>query len=383
MPNPFRAGGFVEGPDFTDRAAEVTRIRAAMADPGSLLVFGPRRMGKSSAIERAAAHARRDGSIVASADFATATTLTDVSNRLLRSLAAELTGPGERLLEFIRGVRPEISLQVDPATGLPVLSLSADVRTRPVEDQRAAFESVLDRIEGLGAAHDRPVVLVFDEFQEILEIGGERADWFLRGIMQRHQHLSYVCAGSRESLIHRMLERDAAFYKHFELLHVGPIESDHMTTWIRDRMREHGVTATPDAVAAIVQRAGERTQDRVRLAREVFGNGLADGKVTNETVEDAIRDIVRSEAEVFSALWNTLSATHQNALRALASRPPQLYGAEVLSRFGLSSTAALASALASLRDRGVIVQSEHGPSFDNPFFEDWVIRYLLPDTPPA
>jgi len=60
--NPFRIGGTVAGSYFTDRAAEVGRIAATLGErQAKLLVFGPRRMGKSSAIEAAARRLRPPG----------------------------------------------------------------------------------------------------------------------------------------------------------------------------------------------------------------------------------------------------------------------------------------------------------------------------------
>lgn len=54
-PNPFRVSGVVDDAHFIDRAQELTRLRAALAEPGGkLLVYGPRRMGKTSALARPA-----------------------------------------------------------------------------------------------------------------------------------------------------------------------------------------------------------------------------------------------------------------------------------------------------------------------------------------
>jgi hypothetical protein len=386
--NPFRVGGPVRGEQFTDRAEEVARVRRALREPSSLLVYGARRMGKSSVIRMAVDGERRGAgrtALVAWADFSTATTLADVANRVLRSLASELAGGVDGLLAVVRGIRPEVTLRFDSA-GLPVLSLAPRVRREPVEDQRLTLESVLDQVEELGrersAAGEGPVALVFDEFQDILEIGGERADWYLRGIMQRHGHVSYVCAGSRESLIHEMLDRKRAFYKHFELLHLGPLDSDHLARWIEDRMAGAGVDAASQG-AAILRVAGERTQDRLQVAREVYAAARGRGRVEPADLEHAVDVVVRAGAAVFAALWSSLSPVQQNTLRAVASAPEQLYGADVLHRFGLNSSAALAGALRVLVDRGICVRDDSpaGASVDNPFFRVWLEREVLPDVP--
>ena len=53
LENPFRTGGIARGYRFADRETEVERIgRSLRESGGKLLVYGPRRMGKTSAIVR-------------------------------------------------------------------------------------------------------------------------------------------------------------------------------------------------------------------------------------------------------------------------------------------------------------------------------------------
>lgn len=378
--NPFRVGGHVTGMYFADRAQEVRRVHRALVEPSHLLVYGPRRMGKSSTIAMAGVRAERDGCLVAWADFSTATTLADVSTRLLRSLSGAMRSLPERIMDLLRNVRPRVNLRIDERTGAPSLTFDAEVRQRPVSDQRAGFESVLDQIEVFAAEHNRRVALVFDEFQDIITIGGDRADWFLRGIMQRHTHISYVCAGSKESLIHDMLGKKSAFYKHFELLPLDPVDGRVMVRWIESRMRSAGVEPA-GCGALILDYAGKRTQDRLQLAREIFANALTRGRVAASEADTALDAIVRAESAVYRAIWDRLSAGQQNALRAVTTSPERLYTMEVLSRFGLRSTSSMARAIEALLAQGLLVRTQERVEFDSPFFRTWVERDLLPDIP--
>src|SRR5215208_5309128 len=106
--NPFRIGSHVSGAFFTDRAAEVKRIAAALRQPTRLLVFGPRRIGKSSAIGVATDRVRKDGTLVIRADLSTASGLVDVANRLLHSLSSQRVR--DRLAEFAASIAPSVSL---------------------------------------------------------------------------------------------------------------------------------------------------------------------------------------------------------------------------------------------------------------------------------
>ena len=208
MPNPFRVGQKVTGEFFTDRAEEVDRVVRALRDPSRLLVYGPRRMGKSSVIAMAAKRVRADGGVVVEADLSTASVLSDVTSRLLTSLhrAGLDEGGGPGLMELLRSLR--IRVEIDQSSGAPAVTLEARERSSPPERQAETLEGVLDRLEEVGAGADHPVAVVLDEFQEVVRIGPERAAWWLRSLMQRHGHLSYVCAGSRQSIIRQVLVED-------------------------------------------------------------------------------------------------------------------------------------------------------------------------------
>ena len=82
------------------------------------------------------------------------------------------------------------------------------------------------RLVDVALAGDRAITLgiVLDEFQEISRFGGESAEWHLRGIIQHHQHVSYVLAGSQAHIIERMLDQGRAFYGLADHLQFGPID---------------------------------------------------------------------------------------------------------------------------------------------------------------
>lgn len=379
MPVPFRIGDHVTGPYFTDRAEEVARILAALRASTRLLVFGPRRMGKSSAIAVAAERARSEGVLVVRADLATASGLVDVANRLLRSLSAQR--PADRLLELARGLSPHVTLSFEEATGAPRLSFGVARRRAGAEEQRWSLDEV---IEGLAAEarSGARVAVVLDEFQAIRRFGGEEVEWQLRDLIQRHGELSFVCAGSELSLIREMLERDRAFFRAFELLHLGPVDGDHLSRWIDDRLSGAGVAA--DGVgAAIIARVGPRTQDILQVARHVHARGLSRGEAGVEDVEEAVLDVVREEDPVIRGTWLGLTAHQQNVLRAVAAGAAQLFAGATRDRYGLPASSTVAVAVNALESRAILCRDDGAITFDSPFFRAWVVREALQDLPPA
>jgi hypothetical protein len=379
--NPFRISGTVVGEYFTDRAIEVKRIAAALSEPqAKLLVYGPRRMGKSSAIESAVRRLRRRGSPAVVVDLSTATALADVASRILQAAAGQLPSSWRDVVgDIVRHLRVGVTVVPDPATGHPTLFLDVGHRKAPLEEQRLTLAEALDAIDRLAADRERTIGVVLDEFQEIHRFGGEEAEWHLRGVIQRHKNVSYVLAGSRESLIGAMVQKNRAFYKLFELLRFGPMDEEHLSRWIDSRMESRGVR--PDGAGRrVVELARSRTRDVIQLARAAFEIGRARGKLGASDVEEALDRVVDEEDEMLRAEWERRTALQQNVLRALAAREKKLFSESTRDRYGLRGSAYVAGALDGLIDADLVVKRADGEyEFDSPFMQRWVARHTLPD----
>jgi hypothetical protein len=384
--NPFRIGGTVAGRYFTDRADELQRITGALTEPqAKLLVLGPRRMGKSSALEYALRRLRRKRLPALSADLSATTAVADMASRLLQSASQQLRPLWKNVAgELVERLRVNVSVVVDPAKGWPTITLDVGQRRAPLEEQRTTLAAALDAIDELAAAKRTTVGVVLDEFQEIHRFGGEEAEWHLRGVIQRHEHVGYVLAGSQESLILSMTGKSRAFFKLFDLLRFGPIDPEHMARWVDSRLEGHGVDptgASPDGAGRrIVDLAWPRTRDIVQLARAAHQIGLQRGALRPSDIERALDRVVDEEEELFRAEWDRRTALQQNALRAIAAGEESLYSEATRERYGLRGTAYVASAVDSLMAADLAVKLGEGRyGFDNPFMRRWVVRHALGD----
>lgn len=379
--NPFRIGGTVVGPYFTNRAAEVERIAAALSErQAKLLVYGPRRMGKSSAIATAVRRLQRKKLPVVVADLSSTTALADVASRILQAAARQLPVRWKDVVgDLIGHLRIGVSVVPDPATGTPTLVLDVGRRRAALEDQRLTLAESLDAIDRLAADKGATIGIVLDEFQEIHRFGGEEAEWHLRGVIQGQRHVAYVLAGSHTSLIEAMVEKNRAFYKLFELLRFGPMDEVHLARWIESRLESCGVRPN-GAGPRIVELACPRTRDIIQLARAAFQLGLPPGRLVAGDVERALDRIVDEEGEMLRADWERRTALQQNVLRAIAAGERRLFSESARDRFGLRGSAYVASSLAALIDSDLVVKRDDGTyEFDSPFMRRWVVRRALPD----
>jgi hypothetical protein len=380
--NPFRIHGVVTEQFFTDRAAELDRIGAALREPAAkLLVYGPRRMGKTSALVRAIARHEKTGGVAFLADMSTASTLVDVANRILEAAGRALGRKWrDAISDFVGRLGMTISLTPDPGSGLILPSLDVRLRSATLEEQRTSLSKTLDSIDALAKARKTTIGVVLDEFQEIQRFGGEAAEWHLRGVIQHHQQVSYVLAGSQARIIERMLDKGRAFYGLADQLLFGPIDPEHLASWIEARLSKAGVSAA-GVGSAIVALAGPRTRDIVQVARKIFDNCKLTGRAGKAAVPQAFDDVVTEQEALFQSTWQSLRGQQQNILRAVAAGLDGLTTRASLRRFGLTSSGAASNAAAALVEAGHLVRAESptGYGFESPFFAHWVRRETMAD----
>ncbi|HEX8726154.1 MAG TPA: ATP-binding protein [Gemmatimonadaceae bacterium] len=381
---PFAIHGRVTGEFFADRADEVQRVLEVLRTPGEkLLVRGRRRMGKTSILDVAGARAARQGVPVLFADLSTAQTLAEVASRLMLAANDAL---GRRWKPTLVDIAKRLTTAVQmtfTGDGRPVLSLSPALFAAEPPAQARTLADVLDAINATAAKTKHPVAIVLDEFQEI-EHMADRAAWHLRGVIQRHDAVSYVCAGSRQGLIDAMTSPDGAFYKLLDPpLEVGPIDAEFLARWIESRLATHGVRPAAGVGARCVALAGPCTLDVMLLARTVWERSIGAGKAAPSAVDEAFAAVVSMLDEDLRREWERCSTAQQQALRAVAGATAGLTTAETIADFGLGPSGSVMSSVGALVEREVIrkdaAASATGYVFDRPFLRGWVIAHALPD----
>ncbi len=379
--NPFRISGTVSGEFFTDRERELKRCLRTLREPGGkLLVAGVRRTGKTSVLERAVATINAKGGHAFLADFSTATSLVDLSNRLL---AGATQAAGRRWTTLVRDLvarlQTQLSLAPDPLTGLTVPSFSVALRQESMDVQQASLGHVLDSLNALAARQQVVLGVVLDEFQELSRFG-ETAEWHLRGVIQKHSHVSYVVAGSHLALLEAMQAKGRAFYQLFERCPFGPIDARHLAGWIDERMRSSGL-APEEAGARCVTLVGARTRDIIRLARKCVDRAGVDPRVDVTSVDAAYVEIIDEEADSTQRWWAQLSGVQQKVMRAVAASSQGLTTAATRGRFALEQSGSISKTVARLVTDGVVIRTAHGSgyTFDDPFVRGWVLKHAVPD----
>ena len=160
--NPFVYAKVVAGRDFCNRA-EMAAIQSRIESGQSIALIGPRRTGKTSAIHEAVRRAKMHLVYV---DFMAIKDLGDATKRLLDAMAASKPLMA-RIMDIAKQIGPSVSVTSGVADEFRFnvsLGFSENDEIDTLEKAFLALSKVL------GSRKD--TVIVFDEFQEVMEIEG-------------------------------------------------------------------------------------------------------------------------------------------------------------------------------------------------------------------
>src|ERR1035441_4232445 len=108
--NPFRYGALALDDAFTDREQERRELKADALNGQDVVLFAPRRYGKSSLIWRVSEELIAEGALVGHVNLMSTPTVTQLAEKLARTIHDDIASPLFRAKERLRifqGLRSE------------------------------------------------------------------------------------------------------------------------------------------------------------------------------------------------------------------------------------------------------------------------------------
>lgn len=310
-------------------------------------------------------------------DLWTASRLEEVIRRIVAAVPWTWSWK-DRLQALWLGAGLSLGVRAD-AQGDPTFTVTSAAGEIGGARARELLLGVIARLDAVAREAGSPVALILDEFQRMEELDRGAAA-LLRSAIQQSHSLAFVCAGSTESVVDALVGPAGPLHGVFEQLTVGPIEAEHLSVWIEDRLRSRAVIPAAGTGAAILSWAGRRTEDALRLAREVFEAGAHSGRTSPADVPRAVRTIVLDRRATYERVWVELAESQRNVLRALASDAVQLTSRDTIRQFGLPTPAAVKKALGRLKERHLVTWRDG--EIADPFFREWILMDAMPDGVP-
>jgi hypothetical protein len=376
--NPFRYGALAFDEAFTDRASELAELRADIRNGQDVVIFAPRRYGKSSLVLRVQQELAAQGVLVASVDLMTTPTKEKLAEKLAKAIhegiATRLYRARERALSVFRGLRvtPTVTIDPDDAT----VSFLFEPGRAPA-DLEATLERLLTLPGELAADRRRRVALVLDEFQEIFEID-PKLPKLMRAVFQTQPEVAHVYLGSKRHLMRAIFnDENEPFWRSAKQMELSVIEPKLFAPFIRERFHATGKEIDDDAVAMVLEETGGHPYATQELAYFTWEATEPGETATALHVRLGLAGVLRSEHSHFSLLWENASASQRLLLAALAAEPGRPYSEDYRRRHRLPAATNVQKAVTALVRREVIAKGRDGDyAIVEPFLAEWVERSI-------
>jgi uncharacterized protein len=370
--NPFSYGTIVKGEYFYDRHEECRRIVTTLSGGNNLVLFAPRRFGKTSLVFRAIEELVTLGYICVYFDFMpvySRESFIEAYSKAILSRQNNLQEGVKKIATLIKGIRPKL---VFDQSGKPEFTL--DFTDDKISEK--TLEDIIDLPERLASERNR-YIIIFDEFQEINNLNGENFEKLLRSKIQRQEHVNYLFLGSRTHLLNDMFSnKNKAFYNAAMLMQIESLPKSDTIEFLKDRFSLSGILIDETVSLYLIEQAGNIPYYIQLLASEVWQYMVSSQQEVNaEVVGLCAERIVDLKNDYYFELYGKQSAYQKKLLKSLLISGENLFSTNYARRFRLSATSTTQKAMIGLVESGIVEKVEGNYFISDPFFKRFLFRY--------
>lgn len=373
--NPFSFGALALDAAFTDREAEIDELTADLRNGQDVVLFAPRRYGKSSLMWRVAQQLVTEDMLIAQVDLMRTPTKEKLAEKLAKTIHEEIASRLFRARERLRvfaGLRIAPTITVDPEDGSLSFGFDAQAGRQDID---ATLEGLLALPGRLATERNRSVALVLDEFQEVVEIDSGLPK-LMRSVFQEQPEVAHVYLGSKRHMMERIFnDENEPFWRSAKKIELGVIPIALFERYATQRFSDTGKVLDANACATVLQMTGGHpyaTQEALYFLWEATPAGET---AQDSRLERALAALLRSEYAHFSLLWSRAATAQRMVLQALAvEQPGRPLSSAYRQRHALPVGATVQTALGALMEAELVTRVRRGEySIAEPFLAEWIV----------
>ena len=373
MKNPFVYGKLVSGSAFFDRAKVKSDICNVLDGGSNVLLYGPRRYGKSSLAGQVLSDIRSAGGICAELNMMDIASLDDFIVRFARVVYRELA-PVAGALNLVAGILKRLSPSVGlDEEGKPELRISFSSGRATVENLREVLQ-LPERLCG----ENRRIVIAIDEFQEVAELGlGAQFERTMRSVIERQKHVTYLFLGSKTHILERMFAlKSRPFYNSAQKFLLQRPPADESAAFLVKRFSSVSLKLERNLAEEMVRKVDNVPYYLQALGSWTFNavRGKENAEVSRTDVEDGFESLYAAERILLEDTFRHHSETQRVLMRALALEPAARFDEAYRQRHGLASTSTVNTALCRLLADSTIEKMSSGYRLCDPLLAYHLIR---------
>ena len=353
--NPFTITTLNSDSPFCNRVREQEELRRYALSGTNVVLYSPRRYGKTSLVYKIQSALVVDHIIPVFADFYGVDSVEDVAARLARAVFA-VTHRDETVwqvaLRVIKSFRPVLKPEADGGFSLSVEQAGASLRGLDL------LNATMESLGAFIAQSGKRVNVCLDEFQEIVELK-ESAQ--IEALMRTHiqnQTASYFFVGSRRSILLEMFNNpDRPFFQSAFNYEIKALPREEYAKFIKGLFEQAGVGCSSEVALQLVDSVEGHPFYVQKLAYVVYDHC---GKVVMaEIVKQSELALIQIDKPVFEAKLQGLTLQQKRVIKALAIDPiNQPLSTHYLALHNLGSAGGVRNALNALSRQDVIEKSD-------------------------
>ena len=371
MNNPFMFGVIPPGAPFCDRVKEIQELTSYAESKANVVLYSPRRYGKTSLIKRVQSLLQGKGFITIYIDLFGVTSRDDVAKRTAKGIYT-VTQQNETLfkkaIRAFRAFRPVLK-PTDSGEGLSISVEIASGQLTGID----LLDATMDDLGQYIRKSEAKLHIVFDEFQEITELKNRQIEGTMRSHIQEHG-ISYFFVGSRRRvLIDMFSQSNRPFFQSSILYQLDRLPREDLVNFIMDCFRSKGKNCPEEVAQSISGIVKQHPYYSQKLSFYEFE--MTAKKAGINDVPKAYERVIEEERFFFEATIQGITLKQVSLLKAIANSPNlPVFSSAFLSQYRLAQ-GMIQKALPKLSKLDLIEKNEENTwRLVDPLFEDWLKR---------
>ncbi|MBP7526912.1 MAG: ATP-binding protein [Syntrophorhabdaceae bacterium] len=375
MRNPFYSTELPLTAPFCDREKELKELTSHAVNRANVVLYSPRRYGKTSLVKRVQAKLAQEGAIAVYVDFFGVDSVETMAQRLATVLYSHYSKDMSLLRKVALALsswRPVIRVSPDADTGF-MITAEPTVRTNGMD----LLHETLSQFGKFTQDHKKGFHVVFDEFQEIIQLPDSlKIEGVMRSHVQGHSNVSYFFVGSRRRLLMDIFNGSKrAFYKSAINYPLPPLPKEEAITFIVERFLAGGKKCPEEMAEQIFDLVGGYPYYVQKIPYAI--HEVAEGDViTHNDLTRGLEQVHEDEKPVYESYLQAISPVQIRLLGAIADDPTASpYSMEYMGKHHLGSVGGVQGALGKLVGLDYIERDARGTyRVVDPVFTLWLRR---------
>ena len=370
--NPFLYGTIVKGGNFFDRKEECARIANTLSGGNNVVLYAPRRFGKTSLVFNVIEQLEQAGYICIYFDFMSVFSPESFVRLYAKALSekqSNMSKFAQMFTAIIKTIRPVMTFGQD---GNPELSI--DFANTNVDE--TVISKLLEMPEMIAGKNKR-VIVFFDEFQEVKKLEALNFEALLRGKVQQQQKTNYLFFGSKTHLLQEMFNnKKKAFYNSASQMTIGPLPERDTIEFLQTKFSLSNICINEETAKYLIALAANIPHYIQFLASEIWQNTInMESVVTKNKVDESVQKVLAHNGDYFLELFIHRSQSQKQLLKALTYDGKNIFSSDYIKKYRLPPASTLQRSAKSLIKDGIIERKGDEYLITDPFFKMFLAQY--------